>query len=91
VSDAKRRRSLEDENGRLKRMLADAEQVEATGQARARRRLRPNASRAARRRTNRGALSARLPQIETLVDVASTTAPAASARFIGSARTSRTQ
>ena len=60
----------------LQLALEDAEQEAAAGQAdteqknRAERQLR-----AARRRTNRGALPAELPRIETVVDVASTVCP----------------
>ena len=59
--------------------LEEAEQIEAAGQAETEEAASAERkTRAARRRTNRGALPAHLPRIETLVDVASMTCPGCS-------------
>jgi hypothetical protein len=59
--------------------LEEAEQVEAAGQAETEEAASAERkARAARRRTNRGALPAHLPRIETLVDVASMICPGCS-------------
>src|SRR5437763_8852805 len=69
--------------------LEEAEQIEAAGQAESEEEApAERKARAARRRTNRGALPAHLPRIETLVDVASMICPAAPERCTGSARMS---
>src|SRR3954470_12513943 len=59
--------------------LEEAEQVEATGHA-GTEETAPTvkATRVAKRRTNRGALPAHLPRVETLVDIASTACPCCS-------------
>jgi UDP-N-acetylmuramate-alanine ligase len=56
--------------------LEEVEQVEAAGQAETEGEASAGRkARAARRRTNRGALPVHLPRIETVVDVASTICP----------------
>ena len=60
----------------LQLALEDAEQEAAAGQRRPSRRSRAERkARAARRRTNRGALPAHLPRVETVVDVAEHVCP----------------
>jgi transposase len=62
--------------GQLQLALEDAEQEVASGQAASEQKNPPERkARAARRRTNRGALPAHLPRIETVVDVTSTVCP----------------
>ena len=69
--------------------LEEAEQVEAAGQAENEEKApAERKARAARRRTNRGALPAHLPRIEMVVDIESTISPAAPVCCIASARTS---
>src|ERR1700730_5496519 len=59
--------------------LEEAEQVEAAGQAESEEKVpAERKTRAARRRANRGALSAHQPRIDTLVDVASMICPGCS-------------
>ena len=58
--------------------IEEAEQVEAAAQAVEETAPTVKAERTARRRTNRGALPAHLPRVETLVDVESTTCPCCS-------------
>src|SRR4051794_11286557 len=69
--------------------LEEAEQVEAACLAEVEETTPTERSRAARRRTNRGALPAHLPRIERVVDVESTIARAVRARCTALARTSR--
>ena len=60
----------------LQLALEDAEQEAASGQAASEQKNPPERkARAARRRTNRGALPAHLPRIERVVDVRSTVCP----------------
>src|SRR3981081_3751148 len=62
--------------GQLQLALEDTEQEAASGQATSEQNNPPERkARAARRRTNRGALPAHLPRIETVVDVPSTVCP----------------
>jgi transposase len=55
--------------------LEEAEQIEAAGQAESEKTAAERKERVARRRTNRGALPAHLPRVETLIDVASMVCP----------------
>ena len=61
--------------------IEEAEQVEAAKHAVEETAPAVKAERTARRRTNRGALPAHLPRVETLVDVESTTCPCCSGRL----------
>lgn len=61
--------------------IEEAEQVEAADHAVEETAPAVKAERTARRRTNRGALPAHLPRVETLVDVESTTCPCCSGRL----------
>jgi transposase len=58
--------------------LEEAEQVEAAGQEEANSAPLETAARRAERRTNRGALPAHLPRVETIVDIASPVCPCCS-------------
>ena len=70
------RRSESLSEDQLQLALEDTEQEEASGQAGSEQKNPPERkARAARRRTNRGALPAHLPRIETTVDVTSTICP----------------
>src|ERR1700690_592 len=71
----RRAESLPEEQ--LQLALEEAEQIEAAGLAQSENPSERKA-RAAKRRTNRGALPLHLPRIETVIDVSSTTCPGCS-------------